>query len=584
MLFNIVQGAPLSVTRTISISDQGSPGTTVNWIATPATNSGVPNGNFLSFGNASSGSQGGQAQPGAPGSLSLALNAGAANLAAGVYYELVQISAATAQNSPQYVSAVLNVVPASSSVPPEISPAGLLFAGAVGQQIASQQVTVNWSTAQAQSIQAAATLPQDQTWLQVTPINGSASYTAPDTLTVSMNTLGLSPGVYTGTVVLTGPNVTPLGSVSVTLILTGGTSASPVSEVRRQQSATGCASSSLVLTETGIPNSFSVPAGWPAVLQAIMIDNCGNPIEGGSVNASFSNGDPPLPLLDSGSGGRYSATWQPSNTAANTSVLLNGAIGTLAGSAVISGAVIANQAPILNANGILNNLFPVPGGALAPGTVAEAFGSGLTTPSASGQPNTTPLPTEFQGTQLVVGGYLAPLYYLSATQLDIQIPAELSALQQYPAVCIVNGALTLPVPISTVTAAPGVAANSDGSVIAQDASEGYALVSAASPAHPGESIVIYLTGMGATNPAVPSGAVSPGLNPGDKLANAVVQPVVSIDNQNAQIEFAGLTPGGVGLYQINFVVPSGVPAGNLSLTVSQGNANANATTLPVAVP
>jgi uncharacterized protein (TIGR03437 family) len=133
-----------------------------------------------------------------------------------------------------------------------------------------------------------------------------------------------------------------------------------------------------------------------------------------------------------------------------------------------------------------------------------------------------------------------------------------------------------------VPIAPGVAAFPDGSVIAQDSN--FALVNAASPAHPGESIVIYLVGMGATNPAIASGKDAPGLNPGDTLASATVQPVVNVGNQTAKILFAGLTPGAIGLYQINFTVPSTVSAGSQSLTVSQGSVNANTTTLPVVVP
>ena len=90
--------------------------------------------------------------------------------------------------------------------------------------------------------------------------------------------------------------------------------------------------------------------------------------------------------------------------------------------------------------------------------------------------------------------------------------------------------------------------------------------------------------MGATNPPVASEPVAPGLNPGDTLAQAVVQPVVQVNNQTAQILFAGLTPGAIGLYQIDFYVPSGTTAGNATLTVSQGGVNANSTTLPVVTP
>ena len=60
--------------------------------------------------------------------------------------------------------------------------------------------------------------------------------------------------------------------------------------------------------------------------------------------------------------------------------------------------------------------------------------------------------------------------------------------------------------------------------------------------------------------------------------------MVLVNNQPAHIQFAGLTPGGIGLYQINFVVPTTATAGSLSLTVSQGGVTANPTTLPVGVP
>ena len=134
-LFNMVQGAGSSVTQVIGITNNGSAGTVVGWTAAPAANSGLPNGNFLLLDGES-----GQVAANSLGALSLALNSNAATLPAGVYYELVQISAPGAQNSPQYVTAVLNIEPASASVLPNLSPAGLLFVGAAGQPIASAAI------------------------------------------------------------------------------------------------------------------------------------------------------------------------------------------------------------------------------------------------------------------------------------------------------------------------------------------------------------------------------------------------------------------------------------------------------------
>jgi uncharacterized protein (TIGR03437 family) len=584
VLFNVVQGAGSSATQSINIADSGSPNTSVSWSAGPAMGTGLPTTDFVSFGSTS-----GLAQPGAPGALSLGVNDVASGLAPGVYYELVAISDQNSQNSPQYVTAVLNVVPAAASVLPQMTPGGLLFVGQIGRPIVPQQFTVNWSSSQPQVFQATALTAPGQTWLKVDS-GGSATTNSSPLLTVSVNAAGLSAGVYSGSIALSGTATgTALGAVNVTLILAAAQAITDVSAhptgplpaVHRESGVAGCAPSAVVLTETGIPNNFSVPAGWPANLVATMTDDCGNGIEGGAVAANFSNGDAPLSLADQGSGGQYVATWQPSNLS-NTIVTLYGTSGVLKPAlAQLAGVVTANQAPVLNPNGVVDGFTFLAGGALAPGTVASAFGAGLATSKTPASPP-TPLPTAYQSTQLIVGGFLTPLYYVSPTQLNVEIPAEIRALQQYPAVGVVNGALTLPVTVPVVPIAPGVAAFGDGSVIAQDSN--FALVNAASPAHPGESIVIYLVGMGATNPAIASGKAAPGLNPGDTLASATVQPVVNVGNQTAKILFAGLTPGAIGLYQINFTVPSTVSAGSQSLTVSQGSVNANTTTLPVVVP
>jgi len=65
------------------------------------------------------------------------------------------------------------------------------------------------------------------------------------------------------------------------------------------------------------------------------------------------------------------------------------------------------------------------------------------------------------------------------------------------------------------------------------------------------------------------------------LPYAAVQPTVTIDGATARVEYAGLTPGGIGLYQINCQVPSGARTGELPLVVIQRDVAANAVTLPV---
>jgi len=56
---------------------------------------------------------------------------------------------------------------------------------------------------------------------------------------------------------------------------------------------------------------------------------------------------------------------------------------------------------------------------------------------------------------------------------------------------------------------------------------------------------------------------------------------LTVDGQAADVVFAGLTPGGVGLYQINFIVPANARAGNLDVDITQAGVKANATKLVV---
>jgi uncharacterized protein (TIGR03437 family) len=85
----------------------------------------------------------------------------------------------------------------------------------------------------------------------------------------------------------------------------------------------------------------------------------------------------------------------------------------------------------------------------------------------------------------------------------------------------------------------------------------FSLVSTASPAKPGETVLIYLTGLGSVTPPVVAGAAAPS-NP---LASATV-PDVFIDGVKARVVFSGLTPGAAGLYQLKVTIPTGVTAGS----------------------
>jgi uncharacterized protein (TIGR03437 family) len=558
VLFEARQGNGNGQIQNVSVLNVGDPSTTVNFTASVLSGS-----DWAILTNAS-----GAATPATPGSFSVSVGGDAETVPVGGAYALIQVSDPNALNSPQYVAAVLSIEPASNLPEPHPYPAGVYLTTSTS----SQNVTVFTSSITPANFQTSASTTDGAKWLTVTPASGITSTQTPAPISISANATGLANGVYTGNV-----NVSENGqirSVNVTFLVTGQTASL---EAPR---ATGCTPSRVTLAGTALSNNFDVPAGWPASLIVLLNDDCGNPVSNGSVVASFSNGDPPLTLAGDQHTNVYSATWQPSTVIPSMTVTMRAASGALLpATQQFAGAVESNTspAPTLIPGGTLHIFFNVPtadalGNGLAPGNIAQVYGTGMASTAQS--PGVVPLLNIFDGTFMLIGGVQVPLYYVSTGQLDIQVPFELAANRQYTAIVSANGALTLPETLNIVPVQPGMAANADGSVIAQHGD--YSLVTAAHPAAPGEQLMIYLAGMGATNPPVASGAATP-----LELVPANVKPTVSVDGQNAAISYWGLAPGLIGLYQINFTVPSNANAGNLSLVVMQGGLSSNTTTLPV---
>ena len=347
----------------------------------------------------------------------------------GGYYALIRISDPNALNSPQYVSVVLDLESDTSPPLPDPSPQGLFFvAVSHGSPTGAQVVTVNTSSTAAVPFQVAASTSDGSSWLVVSPSSGNSSGQSPGTFDVSVNPSALAQGVYTGSA-----NVSMSGAlrtVNITaVVLASGSTANTAHGTLSPAQASGCTPSQLVVTETGLVNNFAVPATWPETLIVQLHDDCGSPVLNGSVTAGFPNGDSALTLNSDGQTGAYSATWQPGPVNSQIRIAFNATAGTLhpATAQLIAGVSANTSAPSLAAGGTVN-VFYRTSGALAPGTVAEVYGIGLASQTAT--PGTVPLPTNFNGKIALVGGIQAPLFYLSNGQLDVQIPSELQATQQ----------------------------------------------------------------------------------------------------------------------------------------------------------
>ncbi len=578
LLFQVVEGGGSTATQSIGILNLGDPTTTVDWSASVL--GGVTWLNLVPAGGTATGS--------APGALKVSLAANATQMPAGAYYAQIKISDPNSLDSPQEVTAVLNVLPPTTAPSPALEPGGLFFTTTAGGRTPPvQQVLVNTSSAAAVTFKVAASTSDGGTWLSVAPLTGGASGQAPGKLLVTADPTGLAAGIYTGDV-----NVSigqALESVNVTFLVqpAGG----DVSVASSRPRATGCTPGKLVITETGTPDNFPAVAGWPVSLIVLLDDDCGAPVTDGLVTATFSNGDQELSLAGD-SLGSYFTTWSPSASDSNIVVTFNATAASLeSATAQLFGGVAANTTPPpkLSPGGTLNNFNPVVGAPLSPGSIVQVYGAGLGFESVS--PGIVPLPTTFDNTAALIGqsAGFAPLYFLSSGQINLQIPYDVltsQSPQQVPITVQVNNAITQPLTLSIVPAAPGVLSANDGPtapdvqngahIIAQHSADG-SLVTAASPAKPGEYLVMYLVGMGAVNPTVASGSVTP-VSP---LSNVISQPMVTVGGNASTVLFAGLTPGFVGLYQIDFQVPANAVAGELTVNVSQNGVAANPTLLPV---
>jgi uncharacterized protein (TIGR03437 family) len=209
---------------------------------------------------------------------------------------------------------------------------------------------------------------------------------------------------------------------------------------------------------------------------------------------------------------------------------------------------------------------------VAPGSLFSIFGTGFAVQPASA--GSLPLSETLGSTQVLVNGTPAPLVYVSPTQINAQMPVG-TPTGQPVTLTVTNGAPSNNVTVTIPPTSPGIFTSNGTQGIIQNSNG--SLNSTNTLAHVGDVLVAYLTGGGAVNTtgSWTSGAASPG------GASSVAAPYsVTVGGQPAQVEYVGLTPGFVGLYQTNFTVPSLAP-GAYPVVVTIGGVSSNAAMVDV---
>ena len=512
----------------------------------------------------------GSSTPSAPGVITAGIKPN--NLMAGDYYALITVTPNVAGVAP--VLATVVYIVSTGTAFPGFSQAGPVFVAALNSTVdpAPQSIAVYAST----STPAAFTVGQGGNFFDSVTESGTVNGPAATNISVTPAYYATSkPGIFRANLQV---EFASLGITRTTDVLYVVLPAGAKPADNKGHAVAGCTPTQIAVVATALTGGFLQPAGFPAVISVRVVDDCSNPVTNARVALSFNNGDPALsPHLEDATTGTYSATWVPTHPTTGATMTARATSGTFSASITVSGQVPAQTvpAPTVNFNGTINNRNPQVGGPLAPGTISEIYGTGLSS-EGFGTPSQIPLPITFQDTSVLVAGMSAPLYFVSDGQLDAQLPAELLPNATYTLVVLNHNAISVPQLVTVTDVSPGVAANGDQTTIAQHAN--FAYVTTANPAKPGEVVIIYLTGLGATNPAVKSGDAAPGVEPLARVVNPVT---VTVDGETTSVPFAGQTPGAVGLYQIDFTVPADARSGNLNVVVMQDGVAANTSTIPV---
>jgi len=227
-----------------------------------------------------------------------------------------------------------------------------------------------------------------------------------------------------------------------------------------------------------------------------------------------------------------------------------------------------------------------PGNALAPRSIATLYGAGLA-PFISSADSAPPLPFSLAGTTLLLSnGNTLPLFFVSPGQINFQLPfVTISGPTQYD-LTITNGQLSSTIKVTLTPYSPSLfTTNSQGTGQAAALVNSTSIIVAPTGMFPGsrpaarnEFIQLYCTGLGDVFNRPNLGAASPA----SPLAATMAQPAVSVGGVDANVVFSGLSPGFVGLYQVNLQIPQTAPSGNaVPVILKIGGATSNTATIAI---
>lgn len=242
--------------------------------------------------------------------------------------------------------------------------------------------------------------------------------------------------------------------------------------------------------------------------------------------------------------------------------------------AVLSPTLTQNSSVYINPTGVLNAASSAPFTAgISAGELITIYGNNLSSQTTAN----SSFPLTLGGVQVLINNRSAPIYSVSPNQISVVVP--FATTETIAAIEVINNGTPSNIVTEFVnTTTPGIFTIPSGGVGSAAAlhADG-SLVSSSNPAQPGETISVYLTGLGAVSPTINDG--TPG--PSSPLSTTSSTITAYINGASSTISFAGIAPGLVGLYQINLQVPTGTTSGTVTLDINGPDAYTSQATLPV---
>ncbi|HYA18204.1 MAG TPA: hypothetical protein VEF06_12095 [Bryobacteraceae bacterium] len=232
------------------------------------------------------------------------------------------------------------------------------------------------------------------------------------------------------------------------------------------------------------------------------------------------------------------------------------------------GLNVAVQAPALsgsgvwiNPDGVVNAASSAPFTAgVSNGELVTLYGSNLA--SGTVVSPVVPLPTTLGGVQVLVNGTPAALYFVSQGEIDFIMPfSDPFTVAQIQVVNTLGSSNVVTEFINTTT--PGVFTNPPGgigfaAVVDNNTNQ---IVTPSNPANPGDTIEVFLTGLGTVYPALPSDGAAGPYPPNGSLATSVANISAEVGGVSASVVYAGYAPAEAALYQMDVTIPSNAAGG-----------------------